>query len=113
MLGVKAGIDRTGVPKTSHAQCTAYQQHGACSDFASHKKAAQSRFAETGWLSFVLVRFEATWTFALRRAGVSPNATPQSNETTTVKTSTRQSMGSLSVMGKLAGFSASRSGAVQ
>jgi len=59
------------------------------------------------------LRFEATWTLALRSAGVSPNATAQISETTIVKTSTRQSTGSLSVMGKLAGFNASRSGAVQ
>src|SRR5439155_3384935 len=48
------------------------------------------------------LRFEASWTLALRRAGVSPNATPQISDTIIVKTSTRQSMGSLSVIGRLA-----------
>src|SRR6266550_4725742 len=112
MLGVKAGIDRTGVPEASHAQGSADKQHCACGDFTCHKKAAQSGLAETGWPSFVL-EIRSQLDFGLRRAGVSPNATPQISDTIIVKTSTRQSMGSLSVIGRLAGFNASRSGAVQ
>ena len=54
MLGVKAGIDRTGVPEASHAQGSADEEHCACSDFTDDEQAAQSGLAQTGWLSFVL-----------------------------------------------------------
>src|SRR6266566_3113474 len=54
MPRVKAGIDRTGVPETSHAQGSADEEHCACSDFTDDEQAAQSGLAQTGWLSFVL-----------------------------------------------------------
>jgi len=54
MLGVEAGVDRTGVPQAPHTQARANKQYGACSDLAGHKHAAQSGFPITGWLRFVL-----------------------------------------------------------
>src|SRR2546429_122602 len=51
MPRVKAGIDRTGVPETSHAQGSADEEHCACSDFTDDEQAAQSGLAQTGWLS--------------------------------------------------------------